>query len=276
MWQGVWAIFLKALTMLFLIAFAQFSPSLAAIILVANRLGWQGLKSFLRRGIQMPKTRVWLLLAVLVPFLLVAVSIFIILLTSLPKPDFETLSPALVLPYFGVSLITGLLFGGISEEFGWRGYVLSLLQAKHSALVSGLIVGLMWGVWHLDPETMLVPLFTEGFGDFLAAVGQGYGIRLISDIATAVLMVWVFNETEGSLLTAIVFHSALNAAQTAAVAMWQDFPLAGELIYYGFKWLLIMVLLVWLGEKTLSRARVQSNAQRPEDVVRLGTIKHAA
>ena len=240
-----------------LIGFAQFSPSLAAVLLVLNRHGLSGLRRFLKRIIQVPKHPPWLLVAILLPLFTVATSIGIILLTPLAEPDFQSVSLVLVLPYYLVSLILGLLFGGLSEELGWRGYLLPVLQLKHSALVAGIIVGLFWGVWHLDAETMLVPLFNEGVGAFLSATVSGYGIRLISDVATAILMVWLFNETAGSLLPAILFHSSINAAQTAAVAMWTDFPFAGELIYYGLKWLIVLVLIALLGWQSLSKNRTK-------------------
>src|SRR5262249_28641880 len=42
--------------------------------------------------------------------------------------------------------------GGLSEEFGWRGYALTRLQgAGRSALTASLIVGLQWALWHTGP-----------------------------------------------------------------------------------------------------------------------------
>jgi len=38
--------------------------------------------------------------------------------------------------------------GGVTEETGWRGFALPLLQARMTPLAATLIVGLMWGVWH--------------------------------------------------------------------------------------------------------------------------------
>lgn len=48
------------------------------------------------------------------------------------------------------------IFAGIGEEFGWRGFAMPRLQARHTALASSLIIGVMWSMWHM-------PLFlTEG------------------------------------------------------------------------------------------------------------------
>jgi membrane protease YdiL (CAAX protease family) len=68
----------------------------------------------------------------------------------------------------GVALVFPLLVLGwlpssaLLEEFGWRGLALPLLQGRRNALGSSVLLGLVWGVWHLplmvassDP---LVPL----------------------------------------------------------------------------------------------------------------------
>ena len=51
-----------------------------------------------------------------------------------------------------LSLIASILFASLIpfiEELGWRGYVLDRLQEKQSALVSSLILGVDWSLWHL-------------------------------------------------------------------------------------------------------------------------------
>ncbi len=242
----------EGVTLALLVGFAQFSPSLSAFILVANRHGGRGVRRLLRRAVRVPAARRWLGIAALLPLGIVALTVLVMLLVGLPRPDFAALSGALVAPYYLLSLLVGLVFGGLSEEFGWRGYLLPVLQRRHSALVAGVVTGLLWALWHLDPETMLLPLFGGGRGAFLNALAAGYGLRMISDVATAVIMVWLFNSTGGSLLVAVLFHSSVNAAQTVTLALWSDFPLAGELIYYGVGWGVVLLLVLKLGTSTLS------------------------
>jgi hypothetical protein len=91
-----------------------------------------------------------------------------------------------------------LILGPLSEEIGWRGYALERLQTKWNALVSSLIVGLVWGLWHLPLFFMMGTSQRElaiPFGGFLAGL-----------MALSILFTWLHNNTHGSIWTAIFFH----------------------------------------------------------------------
>lgn len=47
------------------------------------------------------------------------------------------------------AIILDLTSGALGEEPGWRGYALNILQKKYIPLKAGLIVGVIWGLWHL-------------------------------------------------------------------------------------------------------------------------------
>ena len=101
--------------------------------------------------------------------------------------------PILVLPFFLFDALTN------GEEMGWRGYILPRLQAKHNALVSSLILGLIWGFWHLPKY--LAPGST---GSFIAG--------MVKILAEAILYTWLYNNTKGSLLLATILHASGNTA----------------------------------------------------------------
>lgn len=101
--------------------------------------------------------------------------------------------PLLVLPFFMFDALTN------GEEMGWRGYVLPRLQAKHGAVAASLILGVVWGFWHLPK--------------FLApGNGASFGWFMLKILAEAVLYTWLYNSTRGSLLLTTIMHSAGNTA----------------------------------------------------------------
>ena len=94
----------------------------------------------------------------------------------------------------------------LSEEVGWRGYALPRLLASRSALTASLIIGVLWSVWHL-PVVLTDPA-TRPPAPFLLQVPP-----------LAVLFTWVFVNTRGSLLIAIVFHAWYDLVLMYVVAM---------------------------------------------------------
>jgi len=90
--------------------------------------------------------------------------------------------------------------GPLGEEPGWRGYALPRLEQRRGGLVAALILGTIWGVWHL-------PAF---FISTLPQNGLAFPMFLVQSIAFTVLMVWMVNNARGSIIPAILFHWAIN------------------------------------------------------------------
>ena len=101
--------------------------------------------------------------------------------------------PFFILPFFIYDFLTN------GEEMGWRGYVLPRLQAKHSAVVSSLILGVIWAFWHFP--RYLAPGNTASFA-----------LLMVKVLADALIYTWVYNNTEGSLLLTTILHAAGNTA----------------------------------------------------------------
>lgn len=98
---------------------------------------------------------------------------------------------------FPVIVVAQLPSSPLLEEFGWRGFALPRLQDRYSALASSMILGFIWGLWHL-PLTLV-------YGDPVVPF-------LLRITAISVLITWVFNNTRGSMLLAMLFHASLNAS----------------------------------------------------------------
>ena len=92
------------------------------------------------------------------------------------------------------------IYGGLSEEPGWRGFALPRLQAKFSPLVSSLILGVLWAVWHAPAK----------FGGIEATSLSDTLVEWVLIVLVTIIFTWLFNRTEGSILVTALIHPAMN------------------------------------------------------------------
>ncbi|MBM3126643.1 MAG: CPBP family intramembrane metalloprotease [Chloroflexi bacterium] len=109
---------------------------------------------------------------------------------------FQDVAFLLLLEFLHVLLMTG----GINEESGWRGFALPRLQTRYPVIVSALIVGFFWSMWHLPLD-----IGTN------TPVSQILTNRLFYNLVFSILMAWLYNRTNGSILAPVLFHAAMNA-----------------------------------------------------------------
>lgn len=106
-------------------------------------------------------------------------------------------------------LVAGIavgLAGGFVEELGWTGFAIPRLRLRYSVLTTGLIVGVLWGAWHLLQMWWVGGTSSEGLP--LALFLPLYFLSAIAALtAYRVLMVWVYDRTE-SLFVAILMHAS--------------------------------------------------------------------
>ncbi|MFX1444843.1 MAG: CPBP family intramembrane glutamic endopeptidase, partial [Promethearchaeota archaeon] len=101
------------------------------------------------------------------------------------------------LMFFIFLLIDGPLF----EEFGWRGYAKPRMEEKTNSLLANLILGFIWGFWHL-------PLFfMVGFPhhDFIPL-----WLFILNDVVFSLLIAWIQNNTQQSVVPALIIHTWMN------------------------------------------------------------------
>jgi membrane protease YdiL (CAAX protease family) len=103
-----------------------------------------------------------------------------------------------------LALVVGLT-AGIFEEVGWTGFAIPRLTRRYGVLVTGLIVGLLWSLWH-------VPVAIWGMGDRAGTIPLV--VFLVVDglaglPAFRVLMVRVYDRT-GSLFLAMLMHVSIT------------------------------------------------------------------
>ncbi len=176
----------------------SFGPSLAAIVVVASTRPVGGVRAWLSRCLQWRIGWGWLAFVMFLPLavMLLAAGLHIAL-----GGDIATAPASGHLLMTVVNLPLVLLLGGpLGEEFGWRGYAGPVLQDRLGWRPASLCLGLVWGVWHL-------PLF---FIDGTAQAHVPPALFLLSVVAMSVVFAWLVNRTAGSVVAALLFHTAIN------------------------------------------------------------------
>jgi len=214
--------------------FSTFGPLVAAFTVTGLTEGRERVRRFWRRFWDVRLPGVWLLVSFLLPLLLIAVPALLAGFFGNRVQLARVSQPWVILGWF---LNNFTRSGGMSEEFGWRGYALPRLQAKWNALISSIVLGVIWSVWHL-------PLW------FLAGSsqqGSSFWLFLASLVLTSILYTWLFNSGRGSILVAVIFHAVGNTVA-------QMFPGSTSSVFYWVVLGLTVVLVVAVhGPRTLVR-----------------------
>ena len=184
-------------------------PSIAAFIVVLILGGWRGFVDLLRPfGRWRASLGLWGL-AIFGPGILYLLGLGVHLLMGGEAPPFIMIREELnLLPLYLVMVVLMPWNGPVGEEFGWRGYALPKLQNKYGALIASLIIGTIWGIWHLPsfyaPQGVV--------GAIAAKIGMVFIIPYtLGTIANSIFMTWVYNKSKASALIAgIVWHAAIN------------------------------------------------------------------
>lgn len=182
-------------------------PALAAFVVTGAVEGRAGAGRLFRRFIQWRAGLQWYLLALFGTPLIMALGASVFL-GAAPLNGLIQHWPLVFTLYLPYTLTIGfLLGGGPAEEPGWRGFALPRLQQRRGALVGSIILGALWGLWHLP--LFLIPAL-DGIPDLRANILSFVGF-MVAIVAFSVIVTWIYNNTAGSLLIVMALHSARNA-----------------------------------------------------------------
>jgi membrane protease YdiL (CAAX protease family) len=230
---GLWDIFIP----IEVVVLAQYGPLVAAFLLTAIVEGKLGLRKLTKQALRWRVNVVWYFFSIFVTPLigLLIVAIHFLFGDVLPAPPnlveiFERWAKEISLPFLRAFAtqetlpailsftVLAIMNGGVSEEFGWRGYALRKLMQHSKPFKASMIVGFLWGIWHTDNQ------FWEG-------IFKGSTVPLfvlcghtLETMAIAVLFTWVYLRTNGSLLICILFHAAINSTFTIMSYWWPREP----------------------------------------------------
>ncbi len=202
---------------------AVYAPAIAGVIIVTYYGGAGGLRRYLARLLLWRSSLAWY------AFLFLGIPLLYFGSAALKGNLFEGPFPFPSFQALILALILTAIKGPI-EEFGWRGVALPLLQRKVVPLWAGLILGVIWGFWHL-PAFLLsgTPQSAWSFTPFFAG-----------SVAVSVIVTALFNKSHGSILLPALFHFQLNNP------IWPD---AQPYDMYAF--VTVAVLVVWFNREAM-------------------------
>src|SRR5204862_1127290 len=181
-----------------------FGSAVPAFLVIAAMHGRAGVRDLARRCLRWRVGPQWYLLALL------GVPIGVVLCASAicglaPVHQLQDKWPLLftvVVP----QLLLFIVFSNGPEEIGWMGFLQARLQERHGPLKASLIVTLPFALYHL-PGLMV----DEGFAlaQLPLALGE-LGVIAILQLFGRVVMMWLYNNTNRSVLLVGMFHSAFD------------------------------------------------------------------
>src|ERR671911_2485641 len=228
-------------------------PFLAAFVMTGAIEGREGVRRLLRRFVLWRVGLRW--------YLFVFVGIPVIALLSVVVipgvlESFAGLSALAPMSVLGIYVYVLFLGGALGEEPGWRGFALPRLQSLHGPLVGSLILGPLWALWHL-------PLFFTPWNELTAF---NVVVFVLATTCLAIMYTWVFNNTKGSVLMAILIHASFNGFVTGILGplfpapILEDYGLLPILGGFG----VLAVVLVALTRGRLGYQHYHQDVEEPD------------
>ncbi len=127
------------------------------------------------------------------------------------------------------SLITFIIFilpslcYGFFEEFGWRGYLLPALQQKYNALISTLILTVIWWFWHF-------PTFFYRYDLFFALI-----LMFPLMLTGSIIFTYLFNQSKGSVLMVIIFHICYDLVTSHQISITAIIIVSAFLVFMDIR-----------------------------------------
>ncbi len=167
------------------ISLPQFGPGLAALVMLRLFRKDKVKLTFTLKGIHPLKY----LAAIGIP-LVVPVVLFFIYSQSIAPISVPPIGATAFMMMLG-----GILLGAFGEELGWRGYAQNLLAKRLNGVAGFLLVGILWGVWHIG-NFQYGPIYMLFF--------------LFSTIGYSAVMAWLLQGTNYNVILATLFHFGVN------------------------------------------------------------------
>lgn len=212
--QSTWELILSYLP-------GVWAPTVIAVVMIALTDGLPSLGRELSERLRFTSASgLWLLAAAATPALVTAAGV----LVARTAGDGQSFIPASA---FGTVVLSAATTGAVGEEFGWRGFVLSRLSQRVSQRAAGLVMAILWALWHLP--IFLFPNSPYSTWPLVPA--------LLTIMAFGFFMAGLFFATQHSIIPTILAHLSLNitlgvgGVQLSSALFW--WVLAGTFTLIG-------------------------------------------
>lgn len=221
-----------------LIAFASWTPNLAAVVVSGVTGGKTAVKRLFAGWLKW-RVNLWWYIFGLAPILIAFPSAGLYSLFGGASPDTGTGLTA--------SVLLSMLFfhtiqGATGEELGWRRFALPSLQKLFSPLVSALILGLVISGWH-------------GLLHLISPTGVPEWQFWLLLLSYSVIVTWAYNKSRGSVLIATLFHFAFNFSLELVSTGLGLVPLESLFAIRTAIYAVLAVILILITGKNLSKEK---------------------
>jgi CAAX protease family protein len=216
-------------------------PLVAAVVMTWKIGGREGLRELRSRATRWRVGGRWYAVALLAaPVVMGGVLLALSLFSEDFLPRIVTSSDKAPLLLMG--LVTGVVVGAC-EELAWTGFALPRFRINHGVLVSGVLLGVLWGAWHLLQQFWASGVTSNEVPLLVWAASWLVGCLVGELTAFRVLMAWVYENTGGSVFVAMVMHASLAASTVILIPpLALGANLVSSFVIAAALWLVIAVI----------------------------------
>ena len=182
-------------------------PSLVGVILVLTTYDQTRQREYWQRCFSVKRIPllIWLILVLACP----AITSFSSLINSVlggGSPGMAQIVDLAANPLmWPLAAFISFMSGPWSEEFGWRGFALEPMISRFRAVPGTILLGAMWGIWHLP--LFFMPATWHGQIGFAFS---GFWMFMFYSVGLALIMTWIYQHTARSILSGMLVHFTAN------------------------------------------------------------------
>ncbi len=192
-------------------ALGGLGPALAGMVFTYQEGGREALRDYGRRLVEVRRIPAWVWGAavLIMPVILLMAGQIDLFFggqgVQLDARDFAFTKGLPLVLAIPAAILFFWVVGPLPEEMGWRGYALDRLQQKMGPMRASVVLALFWVGWHIP-----LTLMSGAFGEAFSPGSTGFWLLVVDFISVSILMTWLYNQSNRSILIAVLFHFDCN------------------------------------------------------------------